>query len=65
MTVFHLTIGGSEEALPSDNTASRIGDLFFRKRSLTRRGDCVGPGTVAGPPDLVFLGEISCTEKDN
>ena len=65
----YLTIGGSEEALPSDKTSSSIGDLFFLKRSLTLTGDSglpAGSGVsddICDQLDLVFLGEISCTGK--
>ena len=58
----HLTMGGSEDARPSDKTSSRIGDLFFLKRSFTRSGDWGPQGSAVAPADLVFLGEISCTE---
>ena len=59
----HLTKGGSEEARPSDKTSSRIGDLFFLKRSFTRIGDWGSQGPAVAPADLVFRGEISCTEN--
>ena len=60
----YLTTGGSSVALPSDNTSSSIGDLFFLKRSFNLTGDS-SSGSVSAIGDQlerVLRGEISCTE---
>ena len=50
-------------ALPSDNTSSSIGDLFFLKRSFNLTGDSSsGSVSVSGDQlERVLRGEISCT----